>query len=303
MITLSEGVRRREDKISYDITEKIIQALVDTFEFKILKIESWKNETSPSLGGKLLNNWQFNDAHDEEQTFRGAMTQVLSNILVVKGNIKTPKPCAVEVEFNIWSPLRKLYSDVLIDTSPNERDSIIDILWTEKGKTLSIGLVKQLAKIRTEIDGRQRKTVSEILLSPEVEETDQFYAEDYIGFYSSRAKPYYLLKRMINGALKSQGAEEKIKSKLGLFNLDKFARKVYDISAVKRKFEVIDKRVAQLPIGSIFFLARDRDGFQSFAKDVSEQIVKPSLEPLESEDDIIRKIEQNIEKQGLRPLG
>lgn len=302
MITLSEGVRRKEQNISYDITKKIIDVLIDTFAFKIIKIESWKNETSSSLGGKLTDTWQPSDSQNEEQTFREAISQVLTNIVVVKGSIEMPKKCLVEVEFNNWSPLRKLYSDVLIDTSPNERDTIIDILWTEKGKTLTIDLIQKLAKIRTEIDGRLRKTISEVLLSPEVVDTDQFDVEDYIGFYSSKAKPYHLLKRMINSALKSQDGEEKLKSKLGLFNLDKFARKVYNISLVKRKFEVVDKRVAQLSIGSIFFLAKDRNSFQTFAKDISEHIVKPSIEPLESEDDIIKKIEQNIEKQDLKPL-
>jgi len=301
MITLSEGVRRKESKVAQNIIDEILNAVIDTFRFRITQMESWKNDTSVSLGGTLISSW-----HPEEESGKspGEMfSEVLpSNVVVIKGTIEIPRKCDVKIDVNMWSPIRKIYSDVLIDTAVNERESIIDLLWTEKGKNLTIDLVKALARIRTEIDGRQRKTVSEVVMSPGVEDSDQFYASDYIGFYSAKAKPYYLLKKMISGALRYEEADTKLKSKLELFNLDKFAKRVYDISVVKRKFEVVDKRVAQLPIGSILFLARDKESFSTFAQDVREHIVKPSLEPLDYEENIIRKIEKSIESQDIKPL-
>lgn len=299
-IMLSEGVRRRETEINKDILRNIIQALQDVFRFSLKSVEIWRNDTSKSLGGELIQSWE-NDGKDDDVIYSDTIPYLFkSNILRFSGNIEKPVKCSLEVEFNIWSPARKVYSDVLIDTAPTERSTIVDLLWLEEGQSLSIDFISRIAKIRTLVDGRNRKTVSEAVISPIVGESDQFEIDDYIGFYSSKGKPYLLLKRVLTGSTKRKDNGKNIAAKIGLFNVDKFSRRVYELGIVRKKFEVVDQRVSQLPIGSIFFKARDRSSFSSFVNDVNENIILPSVQPLESEDEILKKIEDNLKRVGVK---
>lgn len=301
MVTLTNGVRRRREvdvatKVVFDTTKAVMKAL----NFRIQEVEVWKNQTSISLGGEKVQTWVPPD-EGEIFPFNSLINNLLkSNILLLKGEIEKPSKHKVEIEYNIWSGARKMYSDILIDTAPSEHDTIVDLLWTNDGQVLTIELIKQMAKIRTEIEGRKRRTIHEVIISPEINDSDDFSPEDYIGFYSSKAKPYVLLKRMITGAVKNPEGEKNIASKLSLLNIDKFSKKVYDISAVKRRFEVIDERVARMPLGSIFFMAKDKGSFSSFATDIKEMIVMPSLEPLQYEDELIKRIEEKLERHGVR---
>ncbi|MDS0257754.1 hypothetical protein ApAK_08795, partial [Thermoplasmatales archaeon AK] len=80
------------------------------------------------------------------------------------------------------------------------------------------------------------------------------------------------------------------------------SRKIYELGIVRNKFEVLDKRVVPIPIGSIFFKARDKQSFRTFVEDVKKQIIEPSVEPLDVERDILNKIEANLKKWNVKSL-
>ncbi len=300
MITLSEGVRRKDVNTAFSVVSDILKSLTDTFKFQITEVNSWKKETSPSLGGEVVKKWMPEQASEENQ-FKSMMEEVLkSNILLVKGTIQKPDVKRVEVEFNLWSKTRKVYSDVLIDTSPSERENIIDVLWTESGQALTIDFVRSIAQIRTMIDGKNRKTVSEAVLSPELNDSDHFMVPNYIGFYSSKGQPYLLLKKVITNAVKAPGSGKTAASKLGLFNIDRFSKRVFELGIVQKRFEVVDRRVAKLPLGSLFFMAKDKESFTSLAEDINKQIVVPSLDSLDTEEDILERIKLKLETQDVK---
>ena len=84
MITLSEGVRRKDVNTAFSVVSDILKSLTDTFKFEITEVNSWKKETSPSLGGEVVKKWMPEQASEENQ-FKSMMEEVLkSTILLVK---------------------------------------------------------------------------------------------------------------------------------------------------------------------------------------------------------------------------
>lgn len=303
MVTLSDAVRKKDSAVSLELTTNFLHILQDTFEFNHKSIEVWENETSRSLGGKLVEKVEIKDEKLIDETFVNLTDQLLkSNILIIRGEIKTPKKLDLWVQFNIWSNVRKVYSDVFIDTSPEEKDTIIDVFWTERGQSLAVDFISKISHIRTAIDGKKHKTVVECIISPLVDDASELEVDGLVGFYSSKAKPYYLLKRIISNLIKYSDSATNYREKLDLINLDKLSRKIYELGIVRNKFEVIDKRVVPISIGSTFFKARDRESFKSFVEDVKKQIVEPSLEPLDYEKAILTRIETNLKKWNVQSL-
>lgn len=303
MVTLSDAVRKKDSAVSLDLTINFLHILQDTFEFNYKSIEVWENETSPSLGGKLIEKVEIKDEKPIDDTFVKLTDQLLkSYILTIKGEIRTPKRLNLWVQFNIWSNVRKVYSDVFIDTSPEETDTIIDAFWTERGQSLTVDFISKISHIRTTVDGKKHKTVVECIISPVVNDASELEVDGLVGFYSSKAKPYYLLKKIISNLARNSDSTKNYREKLDLINLDKLSRKIYELGIVRNKFEVIDKRVVPISIGSTFFKARDKESFKSFVEDVKKQIVEPSLEPLDYEKAILTKIETNLQKWNVKSL-
>lgn len=301
-ISLSEGVRKIDPEVVQDVLTDISRVLNDSFGFTPGWVRVWKNDTAASLGGELVEERQIRQ--DQSSDFlKDVVSPLLSaKIVQLGGHIEKPVSSKVQIEFNIWTSLRKVYSDVMIDTDPSERETIVDVLWGEGGQELAIDFVRRMAEIRTVVDGKRRKTITEMVISPEVNDTDHFQVKGYLGFYSSKAKPYILLKKMIISKTKDAEGGKQVASKLRLFNLDRFSKRVYNLGIVRKKFEVIDRSVSQLPIGSIFFMARNQESFSSFAEEVTQHIVMPSLEPLDDEETIIGRIEQNLYREGVNPF-
>ncbi len=84
MVTLSDAVRKKDSAVSLELTTNFLHILQDTFEFNHKSIEVWENETSSSLGGKLIEKVEVKDGELSDQTFVELTDQLLkSNILVL----------------------------------------------------------------------------------------------------------------------------------------------------------------------------------------------------------------------------
>ncbi|MDS0256445.1 hypothetical protein ApAK_01935, partial [Thermoplasmatales archaeon AK] len=229
MVTLSDAVRKKESKISLELTNNIINVLQGVFGFEGKALEVWERETSTSLGGKLVASAEWNKG-DYEGKFSEYTDQLLSaHILVVKGVINIPTKLKLWAQFNTWSNLRKAYSDVFIDTDPCEKDTIVDVFWTKDGQHLPIDFVSRMAGIRIFVDGKNRKAVAECNISPYVTHTNEFDVDGIVGIYSSKAKPYFLLKSIMNKLVKDSERGKNYQEKLDLINIERLSRKIYEL--------------------------------------------------------------------------
>ena len=76
MISLSEAVRKRNFDVTSEIVFKIKNILESVFGFKLKNVETWKNETSKSMGGNLISKDTLNE-EDGKNILKTAILQAL----------------------------------------------------------------------------------------------------------------------------------------------------------------------------------------------------------------------------------